>query len=71
MERGKAQYIVNAVLAYQNGAQASVHASVGDGQLANYETIRKIVMQVMEEQKHGVCGSKTTAEDAVGMPGAH
>lgn len=32
MGRGKAQYIVSAVLAYQNGAQARVHASVEEGQ---------------------------------------
>lgn len=73
MERGKAQYIVNAVLAYQNGALSGIPFSSGKGRLTDYEMIRKIVLQVMEEQKNGVYGSKMTAEDAMGtteQPGA-
>ena len=49
MERGKAQYIVNAVLAYQNGALA------GDvpyaGQAVDYEKIRQFVLQVIREHE--------------------
>ena len=52
MERGKAQYIVDAVLAYQGGAQA-----VGmpyAGQAVDYEKIRQFVLQVIEEHEgHG------------------
>ena len=49
MERGKAQYIVNAVLAYQNGAQAGdmPHA----GQAVDYERIRQFVLQVIREHE--------------------
>ena len=52
MERGKAQYIVDAVLAYQSGAQA-----VGmpyARQTVDYEKIRQFVLQVIEEHEgHG------------------
>ena len=61
MERGKAQYIVNAVLAYQNGEQAGVSVLSKAGGLADYETIRQIVLQVMEERENGVYGSNMTA----------
>ena len=48
MERGKAQYIVNAVLAYQNGGQA---AGIPAGQTVDYERIRQFVLQVMREHE--------------------
>jgi hypothetical protein len=48
MERGKAQYIVNAVLAYQNGGQA---AGISAGQTVDYERIRQFVLQVMREHE--------------------
>ena len=47
MERGKAQYIVNAVLAYQNGAQAGDMTYAG--QTVDYEKIRQFVLQVIRE----------------------
>ena len=61
MERGKAQYIVDAVMAYQNGGQAGVSVLSGAGRIADYEAIRKIVLQVMEERENGAYGSKVTA----------
>lgn len=64
MERGKAQYIVDAVMAYQSGEQAGVPTLVGAGRLADYETIRKIVLQVMEERENGAYGSNMAAAGA-------
>ena len=61
MERGKAQYIVDAVMAYQRNGQAGLSAVSGAGGLADYETIRKIVLQVMDERENGAYGSKVTA----------
>ena len=61
MERGKAQYIVDAVMAYQHGGQVGVSALAGAGRLADYETIRKIVLQVMEERENGAYGSNVVA----------
>ena len=46
MERGKAQYIVNAVLAYQKGGEA---AGSPAGQAVDYEKIRQFVLQVIRE----------------------
>lgn len=66
-ERGKAQYIVDAVMAYQNGGQAGVSASLGAGQLTDYDTIRKIVLQVMEERENGADGSNRAAADIMEM----
>ena len=67
MERGKAQYIVDAVMAYQNGGQAGVSVLSGAGRIADYEAIRKIVLQVMEERESGVYGSNMAAEGAMEM----
>ena len=61
MERGKAQYIVDAVIAYQSGGQAGVSVLSGTERMADYETIRKIVLQVMEERENGACGSNMAA----------
>ena len=61
MERGKAQYIVDAVLAYQNGGSAGISVSSGAGRMADYDTIRKIVLQVMEERENGTYGRNTAA----------
>ena len=59
MERGKAQYIVDAVLAYQNGGSAGISVSSGAGRMADYDTIRKIVLQVMEERENGTYSRNT------------
>ncbi len=48
MERGKAQYIVNAVLAYQSGGEA---AGISAGQAVDYEQIRQFVLQVIREHE--------------------
>ncbi len=63
MERGKAQYIVNAVLAYQSGAQAgdTPHA----GQAVDYERIRQFVLQVMREQEGREMPHRVTAIEPV------
>ncbi len=63
MERGKAQYIVDAVLAYQNGGSAGIFVSSGARRLTDYDTIRKIVLQVMEERENGSYGSNMAAAD--------
>lgn len=61
MERGKAQYIVDAVMAYQNGGSSGISVLSRVGGLADYETIRKIVLQVIEERENGVYSSNRTA----------
>lgn len=64
MERGKAQYIVDAVMAYQNGRQEGVSALSRVGGLADYDTIRKIVLQIMEERENGAYSSnRAVAEE--------
>ena len=65
MERGKAQYIVDAVIAYQSGGQAGVSVLSGTERMADYETIRKIVLQVMEEWENGTYGSNVAAAGAM------
>lgn len=65
MERGKAQYIVDAVMAYQSGGQAGVSVLSGTERLADYERIRKIVLQVMEERESGAYGSNMAAAGAM------
>lgn len=63
MNRGKAQYIVNAVLAYQNGAQAADMPYAG--QAVDFEKIRSFVLQVIEEhEKQGVSIEETAGQDA-------
>ena len=49
MGRGKAQYIVKAVLVYQN-LQQSGEFPKGAGIGLDYEAVRRIVLQVLEEQ---------------------
>ena len=71
MERGKAQYIVNAVLAYQNGAQAGDMSYAG--QAVDYEKIRQFVLQVIREHErqevpHKETAGKPTGPDAAGEP---
>jgi hypothetical protein len=56
---------VDAVLAYQNGGQAGIFASAGAGRLTDYEAIRKIVLQVMEEQENGAYGSNMATVGAM------
>ena len=54
MGRGKAQYIVKAVMVYQN-LQQSGELPTGGGIDLDYEAVRRIVLQVLEEQ--GIRGS--------------
>ena len=49
MKRGKAQYIVNAVLAWQNGENPGEGGSVGPP--LDYEKIRRFVLQVLDERE--------------------
>ena len=61
MKRGKAQYIVNAVLAYQSGVQAGElpHAR----QAVDYGKIREFVLQVIEDhEQQGRDIEKTTGK---------
>lgn len=48
MGRGKAQYIVKAVLLYQNMQKSG--EAVSTGGTYNYERIRRVVLQVLEER---------------------
>lgn len=62
MKRGKAQYIVNAVLAYQGREQAGEPLFVG--QVPDYEQIRRFVLQVIEEHEQ----QKRGFEEITGIP---
>ncbi len=64
MERGKAQYIVNAVLAYQNGVQAG--DMTYSGQAVDYEKIRQFVLQVIRENESQEMPHKDTAKEPAG-----
>ena len=61
MERGKAQYIVNAVLAYQNGGETAGISAVQAA--VDYEKIRQFVLQVISEyeRKEENCKETTGA----------
>lgn len=48
--RGKAQYIVKAVLAYQNGQQNGEILQPAENPF-DYDTIKQIVLKVMEERE--------------------
>lgn len=61
MERGKAQYIVDAVMAYQKGGSSGISVSSGAGRLTDYDTIRKIVLQVIEERENRAYSSNRAA----------
>ena len=68
MERGKAQYIVNAALAYQNGGAA---AGISAGQAAvDYEKIRQFVLQVIREQERQEAPRNETAGEPAVPDGA-
>ena len=57
--RGKAQYIVKSVLAYQNGKQNGEILQPAENPF-DYDTIKQIVLQVMEERERqtgNVCGT--------------
>ncbi len=56
MERGKAQYIVNAVMEYQDGRKEQVTG------IPDYEVIRKIVKEILEDKKY-VEKSRNLSED--------
>ena len=60
MERGKAQYIVNAVLVYQNGGEA---AGISSGQAVDYEKIRQFVLQVIREHERQEAPRNGAAEE--------
>ena len=62
MKRGKAQYIVNAVLAYQGREQDGKTLFVG--QEPDYEQIRSFVLQVIEEHEQ----QKRGFEEITGIP---
>jgi len=64
MKRGKAQYIVNAVMAYQSGGREDIFASARAGRMVDYVAVRDIVLQVMEEQENRGYGSKVAASGA-------
>lgn len=49
MKRGKAQYIVNAVLAWRNRGNPGEAGSVGPS--LDYEIIRRFVLQVLDERE--------------------
>lgn len=68
MERGKAQYIVNAVLAYQSGAQAGDMTYAG--QAVDYEKIRQFVLQVISEHERQQALRKETAGEPAGPDAA-
>lgn len=61
MERGKAQYIVNAVLAYQNGGAAAGISAV-QAQV-DYEKIRQFVLQVIREHERQEAPRNGAAEE--------
>ena len=67
MERGKAQYIVNAVLAYQNGGTV---AGISAGQAVDYEKIRQFVLQVIREQERREAPRNETAGEPAVPDGA-
>ena len=60
MERGKAHYIVNAVLAYQNGGTM---AGISAGQAVDYEKIRQFVLQVIREHERQEAPRNGSAEE--------
>ena len=68
MERGKAQYIVNAVLAYQNGGAAAGISAV-QAQV-DYEKIRQFVLQVIREQERQEAPRNETAGEPAVPDGA-
>lgn len=68
MERGKAQYIVNAVLAYQNGGTAAGISAV-QAQV-DYEKIRQFVLQVIREQERQEAPRNETAGEPAVPDGA-
>lgn len=60
MGRGKAQYIVKAVMLYQNMQK---RGSAGDSY--NYEHIRKVVLQVLEEREGATLQQKEETEACI------
>lgn len=64
MKRGKAQYIVNAVLAYQGRGQDGEPLLMG--QAPDYEQIRSFVLQVIEEHE----GKRKGGGEVTGTPEA-
>lgn len=60
--RGKAQYIVKAVLAYQNGKQNGEILQPAENSF-DYDTIKQIVLQVMEERERQTGNVIGTVQD--------
>ena len=63
MGRGKAQYIVNAVLVYQKMQQEG-EVPQTSGLPYDYQSIRRVVLQVLEEQKGRSGGQSIVSQTA-------
>lgn len=65
MGRGKAQYIVKAILIYQN-VQLNGKASLRDMTVMDYNTIKEMVIQILDEREgakgHGSSAKKKDIE---------
>lgn len=60
MSRGKAQYIVNAVLAYQDMKKSSNSCSLNR---MDYDQVRELILQVIDERERGETSDATEKED--------
>ena len=67
MGRGKAQYIVKAILAYQ-GLQKREELPPAAGMFVDYDIIRQIVMQIMDEREGKPSHSTVSMADTVQEP---
>lgn len=67
MGRGKAQYIVKAILAYQ-GLQKRGELPQSAGMSVDYGIIRQIVMQIMDEREGKTSHSTVSVADTVQEP---
>ena len=67
MGRGKAQYIVKAILAYQ-GLQKRGELPPSTGMSVDYDIIRQIVMQIMDEREGKTSHSTVSMADTVQEP---
>ena len=67
MGRGKAQYIVKAILAYQ-GLQKRGELPPSAGMSVDYDIIRQIVMQIMDEREGKTSHSTVSMADTVQEP---
>lgn len=67
MGRGKAQYLVKAVLAYQN-MQENGQVPMPPGGLVDYGLLRRMVFQILDE-RDGKQGQASISENNQGMEG--